>query len=152
MIRTWKLAREISIRISEREDGGIRVWSDDVPGLVLSGPDKDKVLGDIGPALKALVTHNGNIELREDHPAARLFETSAAEITRLRTENAAMRDALEPFAKAANAWISYADGGLPDDEPLVVIRHMDSEGEEPEFALGDLRRARAALSTITEKG
>ncbi len=46
-----------TIKIAAREDGGLRVWSDDFPGLVLSGPDQRKVLESIGPALIALFEH-----------------------------------------------------------------------------------------------
>ncbi len=46
--------REITIKLLPREDGGVCVCSDDVPGLILSGSDPLKVMADIGPALKAL--------------------------------------------------------------------------------------------------
>jgi len=47
--------REITLKFQDREDGGLRVWSDDVPGLVLSGPDPVAVIGDVGPALSVLL-------------------------------------------------------------------------------------------------
>ena len=46
--------REIKVTLAPREDGGVRIWSDDVPGLILSGPDQLTVIADIGPALKGL--------------------------------------------------------------------------------------------------
>jgi hypothetical protein len=49
------LDMEITIHLAPRDDGGIRIWSDDVPGLILSGPDALTVISDIGPALKALL-------------------------------------------------------------------------------------------------
>jgi hypothetical protein len=52
--------REITIKLLPREDGGVRVCSDDVPGLILSGPDPLKVLADIGPALKILFHYRKN--------------------------------------------------------------------------------------------
>jgi uncharacterized protein YkvS len=48
------IEQEICIKIAPRGDGGIRVWSDDVPGLILSGLDPLKVIADIGPALAGL--------------------------------------------------------------------------------------------------
>lgn len=51
------IEREITIKIGPREDGGLRIWSDDVPGLVLSFRDQRTVLLDLGPALIALLEH-----------------------------------------------------------------------------------------------
>lgn len=47
-----------NIRVGEHEDGGMRVWSDEIKGLVLSGPDAEKVGAAIMPALKALIEHH----------------------------------------------------------------------------------------------
>lgn len=46
--------REMTIKIAPREDGGLRVWSDDLPGLILSHFDQEKVLVDMGNAIVAL--------------------------------------------------------------------------------------------------
>ena len=54
------IEREIKISIGPREDGGVRIWSDDMPGLILSGSDPLKVMADIGPALKALIEYKRN--------------------------------------------------------------------------------------------
>ncbi len=48
----------ISVTFERREDGGLRVYSDDVPGLVLSGPDPVAVFEDVVPALERLFEHN----------------------------------------------------------------------------------------------
>lgn len=50
--------------IGARSDGGLRVWSDDFLGLILSGPDPAKVLADIWPAIIALREYNS---AREPH-------------------------------------------------------------------------------------
>lgn len=42
-----------------REDGGLRVWSEDMPGLILSGSDPTKVLMCVSPALNRLAEHKG---------------------------------------------------------------------------------------------
>lgn len=47
--------RDIGISFETREDGGLRVWSDDLPGLVLSGSDPAKVLADITPAAERIL-------------------------------------------------------------------------------------------------
>jgi len=52
-----KIDREIRIVVSPREDGGVRVWSDDVPGLILSGLDVRNVLLDISPALVTILEY-----------------------------------------------------------------------------------------------
>lgn len=46
------------ICIQEREDGGLRVWSDELPGLILSGRDPARVMADIFPAARALIKSN----------------------------------------------------------------------------------------------
>lgn len=51
------IEQEIKIVIGPREDGGVRIWSDDMPGLILSGSDPLKVMSDIGPAIKALIEY-----------------------------------------------------------------------------------------------
>lgn len=42
-----------------REDGGLRVTSPEVPGLILSGADPREVLRDVAPAIDMLARHNG---------------------------------------------------------------------------------------------
>lgn len=41
-----------------REDGGLRITSPEVPGLVLSGEDPAEVMADVLPAIDALLRHN----------------------------------------------------------------------------------------------
>ena len=49
----------VKVNIENRDDGGIRVWSDDLPGLILSGKDRTKVIADIEPAVRVLLRHKG---------------------------------------------------------------------------------------------
>jgi len=49
--------KSLNLQLETREDGGLFVWSDDVPGLILSGPDKNAVLEAIGPALAVLLPY-----------------------------------------------------------------------------------------------
>ena len=44
----------ISIFLQRRSDGGLRVWSHQVPGLILSHSDPQKVMADVMPALDVL--------------------------------------------------------------------------------------------------
>ena len=54
---TYSLSRNISIKIEPRPDRGIRVWSPQVRGLILSGVDPVEVMACIWPALAALEEH-----------------------------------------------------------------------------------------------
>jgi hypothetical protein len=47
---------KVTLHFDRRPDGGLRVYSDDVPGLVLSHRDASKVFQDLGPALEALLS------------------------------------------------------------------------------------------------
>ncbi len=55
-----------TISVVRREDGGLRIWSDDVPGLLLSGADPSAVWRDLGPAIQTLLSHN---TAREPQPS-----------------------------------------------------------------------------------
>jgi len=44
----------VCVSLEDREDGGLRVTSADMPGLILSGPDKETVTRKIAPAISAL--------------------------------------------------------------------------------------------------
>ncbi|WP_413988754.1 hypothetical protein ACMDCR_22440 [Labrys okinawensis] len=45
----------ISVVFENRSDGGLRVYSDDVPGFVLSHPNRELVLADVMPALETII-------------------------------------------------------------------------------------------------
>ena len=44
----------VAVYFQEREDGGLCVWSDDEPGLILWGMDADAVSRDVWAGIKAL--------------------------------------------------------------------------------------------------
>ena len=46
----------IVVHFERREDGGLRAWCDQVPGLVLSHRNADDVLADIQPALEHILS------------------------------------------------------------------------------------------------
>ena len=54
---------KITVRFEERADGGLRAWSDDVPGFVLSHPDSKAVFEDVEPALETILSamHGGQV-------------------------------------------------------------------------------------------
>lgn len=49
----------VTVTIEDRDDNGLRVWSDDLPGLILSGSDRKKVCDSIVPAIRALFQRKG---------------------------------------------------------------------------------------------
>jgi hypothetical protein len=49
----------VTVTLTDREDGGLQVHSDDLPGLILSGSDKSKVAAAIIPAIRAIFKHKG---------------------------------------------------------------------------------------------
>lgn len=53
-----------AVMFERRENGGLRVWSDDVPGLFLSGADAHAVLSDVVQALETLLEHNLGIKAK----------------------------------------------------------------------------------------
>jgi hypothetical protein len=48
---------KITVHLERREDGGLRAYSDEVPGFVLSHSDAKAVLADIKPALEQILSH-----------------------------------------------------------------------------------------------
>lgn len=54
---------KLTVCFERRPDGGLRAWSDDVPGLVLSHTDVDGVLADVTAALKVILSHQLNAEI-----------------------------------------------------------------------------------------
>ena len=48
---------KIVVTFEGRPDGGLRAYSDDVPGFVLSHADPDAVLADVKPALEVMLSH-----------------------------------------------------------------------------------------------
>lgn len=49
----------VTVTLEDRIDGGLRVYSEDLPGLILSGSNKKEVCIRIAPAIKALLEHKG---------------------------------------------------------------------------------------------
>jgi len=49
----------LSVTLASREDGGLKVSSDDLPGLILSGSDRDKTAAAIAPTIEAIFEHRG---------------------------------------------------------------------------------------------
>lgn len=54
---------KVTVCFERRPDGGLRAYSDDVPGLVLSHTDIDGVLADVTEALKVILSHRLNVSI-----------------------------------------------------------------------------------------
>ena len=48
---------KVTVRLERRPDGGLRAYSDEVPGFVLSHSDPKAVMEDIKPALEQILSH-----------------------------------------------------------------------------------------------
>ncbi len=53
----------VTVTLEDREDGGLFVYSDDLPGLILSGRDKHAICECIAPAIEAILSHKGFQEI-----------------------------------------------------------------------------------------
>lgn len=53
------MRRIVNVNVEDRGDDGLCVSSDELPGLILSGKDKTKILFAIEPAVKALLRAKG---------------------------------------------------------------------------------------------
>jgi hypothetical protein len=51
------VAMKIVVTFETRPDGGLRAYSDDVPGFVLSSSDRVALIGDVKPALEKILSH-----------------------------------------------------------------------------------------------
>jgi hypothetical protein len=47
---------KVVVTFEHRADGGLRAYSDDVPGFVLSHSDQSAVMADVRPALEAILS------------------------------------------------------------------------------------------------
>lgn len=62
-------AMKVTVTFESRPGGGLRAWSDDVPGLVLSHADVDAVLEDVKTAIEAILSERLH-DHEEDRPMA----------------------------------------------------------------------------------
>src|ERR1700726_347753 len=58
---------KVVVVLERRSDGGLRAYSDDVPGFVLSNSDPASVIADIKPALEGILAHmlDGKVVVEE---------------------------------------------------------------------------------------
>ena len=55
---------KVKVTFERRDDGGLRAYSDEVPGFVLSGSDAEAVFEDVIPALERLFSCNRGMDLK----------------------------------------------------------------------------------------
>ncbi len=56
-------AFKVVVCFEQRPEGGLRAWSDDVPGLVLSHSDVDGVLSDVVEALRVILSYQSGADV-----------------------------------------------------------------------------------------
>ena len=54
------------VTFERREDGGLRAYSDDVPGFVLSHKDPEAVFRDVTPALECILSAMWGVEVHAE--------------------------------------------------------------------------------------
>jgi hypothetical protein len=47
---------KVTVHFDQRDDGGLSIWSEDLPGLHLSHSDPSRVIHDVKPVLEGLLT------------------------------------------------------------------------------------------------
>jgi len=61
----------VLVTLEDRTDGGLRVWSENLPGLILSGRDRARVVAAIAPAIKTLfeaARKGARVSVRPERP------------------------------------------------------------------------------------
>jgi hypothetical protein len=69
----------VTVTLRDREGGGLEVFSDDLPGLILSGPDRSMVAAAIVPAIEVLFKHKGfeRVIVRPALPVAKVLQSAS---------------------------------------------------------------------------
>lgn len=57
---------KVTVRVEMRDDGGVRVWSEDLPELVLSHADADQVYADVPRAIEAILSDRFGAAVRAE--------------------------------------------------------------------------------------
>jgi hypothetical protein len=81
------VAFKVSVDFERREDGGLRAYSNDVPGFVLSHRDCDAVLGEVVPVLETILSDmfNKPIRVKELHDVRESLEDAGVIARKART-------------------------------------------------------------------
>jgi hypothetical protein len=82
----------LSVTLAVREGGGLNVSSDDLPGLILSGPDREKIAAAIAPAIKAIFEHRGfgNVTVHHGTPVAEVLRPREPHAISIRVEHSSV--------------------------------------------------------------
>jgi hypothetical protein len=55
---------QVTVQVTDREDGGIRVLSSDIPGMLLGGLDHQRTWSSVGLVVEHAMRHRG-VDVRE---------------------------------------------------------------------------------------
>lgn len=66
----------VTVQLEDRDDGGLRVSSANLPGLLLSGRNKEEICAHIEPAIRAIFEHYGLqvTDVRESEPISAVIK------------------------------------------------------------------------------
>lgn len=69
----------VTVTLTDREGGGLRVNSEELPGLILSGADKHDVCECIVPAIAAIFSHKGyaDVHVQAETPLAEVLKLAS---------------------------------------------------------------------------
>ena len=98
--------------------------------------------------LRASWSARGWVAAKKIDAMIHLEREAAAAIERLAAENAAMREALEPFARILPSSFYASDGS--EGENYFAVLHDNSRHDQPDFSGADLSRARTALEGASD--
>jgi hypothetical protein len=90
---------KVSVVFQRRDDGGLQVYSDEVPGFVLSGADAHAVFADVIPALTFIFEHNKGLKV-EFGPVVDIQE-GLEELGFLPSTGVVKREYVTPLQRAA---------------------------------------------------
>lgn len=114
------LAEAITIKIEPRDDGGIRVSSDELPGLILSGKHADTIMASILPAVRGLREYAA--KEAEDKMAKQAADAKWAE----------------------DGWVKWSGGGCPVPPHALVQFRTASELDRPQTSISEDEGGRRA--------
>jgi hypothetical protein len=68
----------VSVTLADREDGGLRVYSDDLPGLILSGADREHTCSLITVAIQEIFAYQGvDVTVRPAKPLSDVLKSAS---------------------------------------------------------------------------
>lgn len=89
----------LTVTLVDREDGGLCVSSDDLPGLILSGSNKGKIAAAIAPTIRALLEHSGlkNVRVHHSTPPSEVLQKASPRSMDVHVQHSSDRVQIQQF-------------------------------------------------------